>query len=959
MGILSSLFQAGAPTQQVAGPMVATSKLPEELAPYYKDILGKAQALYDERTKEGYQPYQGPTIADFTPEQQQAFTGLQGLVGSQAPVFQEGMDLTRSAAKPMTSEQMTQYMSPYQQAVTDIEKREATKQYESQVVPALAAKAATTGGFGGSRQAILEGMAADTQQRLLSDIQAKGSQQAYQDAVRRFQADRTAAGQAGAQLATMAPQQFKAQLGELGAIQTIGEEKQRQQQTALDEAFRQYTLERNYPYDTMSKYQAVVTGAPVQTTEFAQPAAPTPSIGQQLIAGIGTLGAAYGQFSGTDPFKLMSKKGGGGLSDLPIVYRENGRQVLNRDSITNMLNVDLSGVNEFIIPSDAVYTKRHNLPPNQQFKRQSGESLHPFFRQAMQAGIPAGSAFEVSIGEGNKPVFSVVDTNQSNEQKETLEERVEDKIQSINQPYDLKQSFSHLPGRTTLDDETLNIAEENLGEVKTRMTELNKQIDEIIKNNPLKSEAEITKMIEGRFDISRGELESHINKRKNELDKQLVEDTKDTDEFYKGQEDTITEFLKKKKEKIDTQESDATQRISDFYDGKTTRLENRKDLLESNLKTRQLNAAAERAAFYGDRETALKAREAANKEEYNRQQYGNLAMFFARLGTASPKQGGIAGVLGAGLEAAEQTLPEASATRAAYKKSKDGIADRREILAINKRGEKLQSTADANKTRDAIDSFIYKEEGEIASGQHIDTETLINRIEQKKDDLINKDFELTNNNNLSKRLEKKMSIKENRDSKDNLMDKYFDSTQQLNNQEFAMLLQTVNTDYDNAVKELQMVTQKSNNLNSINDATLRVLEVKSELAILNQSMNADFSAFQMSPKDSQEYVFNVLDTRIPGIKKALGAGKMSLYINEAIGDVNKSLVEAQGTTDLRSLTKGDYGNMLVERVMELYNLNENRDLESEIKNEGSINKLNSEGGPNTASDVLQGLRIDE
>ena len=76
-------------------------------------------------------------------------------------------------------------MSPYQQAVTDIEKREATKQYESQVVPQLAAQAAKhTGSFGGSRQAILEGMAADTQQRLLGDIQAKGSHnQAYQDAV--------------------------------------------------------------------------------------------------------------------------------------------------------------------------------------------------------------------------------------------------------------------------------------------------------------------------------------------------------------------------------------------------------------------------------------------------------------------------------------------------------------------------------------------------------------------------------------------------------------------------------------------------------------------------------------------------------------------------------------------------------------------------------------------------------
>ena len=133
--------------------------------------------------------------------------------------------MTRAAAAPMTAEQVTEYMSPYQQAVVDIEKREAQKQYESQVVPQLAAKAATTGGFGGSRQAILEGMAADTQQRLLSDIQAKGSQQAYEDAVKRFQADRQASGQAGAQLATMAPQQFKAQLGEFGALQTVGEEK--------------------------------------------------------------------------------------------------------------------------------------------------------------------------------------------------------------------------------------------------------------------------------------------------------------------------------------------------------------------------------------------------------------------------------------------------------------------------------------------------------------------------------------------------------------------------------------------------------------------------------------------------------------------------------------------------------------------------------------------------------------
>ena len=69
----------------------------------------------------------------------------------------------------------------------------------------------------------ISGLAATN--RLLE--RAKGSQQAYQDAVKRFQADRTAAGQAGAQLATMAPNQFKAQLGELGALQTVGEQQQK------------------------------------------------------------------------------------------------------------------------------------------------------------------------------------------------------------------------------------------------------------------------------------------------------------------------------------------------------------------------------------------------------------------------------------------------------------------------------------------------------------------------------------------------------------------------------------------------------------------------------------------------------------------------------------------------------------------------------------------------------------
>jgi len=636
MGILSSLFQTGAPAPQVAGPMLGTSKLPEELAPYYKDILGKAQALYNERTDEGFQPYQGPTIADFTPEQQQAFTGISGLVGQQAPVFQEAMDLTRSAAAPMTSEQMTQYMSPYQQAVTDIEKREATKQYESQVVPQLAAKAATTGGFGGSRQAILEGMAADTQQRLLSDIQAKGSQQAYQDAVKRFQADRTAAGQAGAQLATMAPNQFKAQLGELGAVQTIGEEKQRQQQTALDEAFRQYQLERNFPYDTMGQYQAVVTGAPVRPTTFAKPADPTPSIGQQLIGGIGTLGAAYGAFTGNNPLDLIRRKGGGGLDTLPIVYRQQEGQVFVPEmgsgedySVINAGSGMLQGLTEpdFYprLPgeTDSAYRQRvRDLTAGKEERFTTFANAKKIAEAAKAEG--QGKEFQDSMiipeRELDPDVQKTIDERNELMNKNKTNTNIikpievtrntntgDGGITSLNAGNILKNlDPSYGSDKTKLDAIDTTIQTPSLDKLTAANEQLQTRINAFITANEGRmSSAQLREQIENNFGADVKALEEFTTNERNILAQQRAED------------------------------------------------------------------AAERGKYFD-------AESATAKDAMQRQQYGNLAQFFARLGTASPKQEGLAGVLGAGLEAADATLPQAMQTQQAYQDRLAGLrGDRR------------------------------------------------------------------------------------------------------------------------------------------------------------------------------------------------------------------------------------------------------------------------------------------
>jgi hypothetical protein len=324
--IISSLFGVGQQQQQQPAAQVIQQQLPKEVAPFYEKLLKESEALYKQQMEEGAPIYEGKTIAGFTPEQEQLFSGLQGLVGQQAPKFAEAEALTRGTAAKITPDEVQEFMNPYQQAVIDIEKREAQKQYESTVLPQLAAQAAASQGFGGSRQAILEGMAADTQQRLLADIQAKGSAQAYKDAMEQIAAQRQREGAAGQQLAQLAPAGFQAQAKELGAIGKVGDVKQQQAQLALDEAYKQFLQERQFPADALKQFQSVVQQFPNIPTQITRTPPPAqPGLAQTLLGGLATGVGTYGAFGGFSPGGFLGMKQaetGGGIADLPVVYRQ-------------------------------------------------------------------------------------------------------------------------------------------------------------------------------------------------------------------------------------------------------------------------------------------------------------------------------------------------------------------------------------------------------------------------------------------------------------------------------------------------------------------------------------------------------------------------------------------------------------------------------------------------------------
>ena len=282
---------SSAPTEQT----VYSESLPPYVEPYFKRLLQRTEG----ESLQDYTPYGGQRLAYFSPDErkaqamtrgyaqagtpqefgqaQQMLTGLSqpytagyqagtgpqtyqaGQLGSSqyaAGQFDAGYDPSMRASgytatapteqyQPLGFEQNLQrFMSPYQQNVVDIQKREARRQSDI-TGEQIGSQAAQAGGLGGYREAILQAERERNLGQQLGDIQARGSQQAYQQAVQQIGAERAA----DLQAAQFGLQQFG--LGEQAA--------QRQEQLA----------QQAFAFGEQAKQQAAKLGLTAQQQEEA------------------------------------------------------------------------------------------------------------------------------------------------------------------------------------------------------------------------------------------------------------------------------------------------------------------------------------------------------------------------------------------------------------------------------------------------------------------------------------------------------------------------------------------------------------------------------------------------------------------------------------------------------------------------------------------------------------------
>ena len=201
---------------------VSTITVPEYAKEYMETLLGRGQALSDTPTPQyGGQAFADPTVAQREVRErarnlqlpsgfqsgrrmavdagQQARRAAQydpynfSMERVQAPSLRSyGMQAAQSSpARQFSAAESSSYMSPFMQQVVDVQKRKAIEdQQKAQLSQNL--QAASRGTLGGGRQAILQAEREKALSQQLGDIQATGSQRAFEQSAQQFERDRAA-----------------------------------------------------------------------------------------------------------------------------------------------------------------------------------------------------------------------------------------------------------------------------------------------------------------------------------------------------------------------------------------------------------------------------------------------------------------------------------------------------------------------------------------------------------------------------------------------------------------------------------------------------------------------------------------------------------------------------------------------------------------------------------------------
>jgi hypothetical protein len=339
-------------------------------------MLGKSEALTDIE-KNPYQAYGGQRISEFAPLQKQVFENVAnqqtagqlgaatGLAGAACLAsLGAGADYRNMATNPFATQA---YMSPYMQNVVNTQKNEAFRDAQIRNLGANLGSA-RQGTYGGARQVLAEQERNRNLQTQLGQIQAGGSQRAF-EAAQQAQQFGTSAGlqgygqalQGAGALGTLGQTQFGQQQAINQAQQQVGAIQQAQAQQGLDIAYQDFLKQKNYPYQQLAFQSDMLRGLPLSQAAQQQYTAPPSPVSQLGGLGMSALGI-YGMSGGFKNAKggVIKEMASGGLA-----YAEGGDiKTMSTEQLQALLDSpSLSPMEVALIEKQIMLRKRMEMNP--------------------------------------------------------------------------------------------------------------------------------------------------------------------------------------------------------------------------------------------------------------------------------------------------------------------------------------------------------------------------------------------------------------------------------------------------------------------------------------------------------------------------------------------------------------------------------------------------------------------
>lgn len=237
-------------------------------------------------------------VASLSPMQTQLGTNLQGMnvpeqYGQGTNAVQAGIGTLQG----MTDAGQTQaFMSPYIQNVMDINKQEALRDAQKQLMGANLASS-RQGSYGGARNALMQSEADRNLQTQMGKIQATGMQNAFEDARKSQLAQAAGYGQLGSTMGALGTAQQAGQMDIYKAQGAFGDLQRNVQQNQLDAQYQDLMARQNQPLVNVETMSNLARGIPLtQTGTTTTNTTPPPSFASQL-AGMGLTGLSlYNMF---------------------------------------------------------------------------------------------------------------------------------------------------------------------------------------------------------------------------------------------------------------------------------------------------------------------------------------------------------------------------------------------------------------------------------------------------------------------------------------------------------------------------------------------------------------------------------------------------------------------------------------------------------------------------------------